>query len=264
MRRHVFACLLRDVQQVNPYLQHKRDRAGHPGFSPYQKVTVTLRMMAYGSPADLMDETHIYKDEYLREPNQKDPNRLLHKAKDCGFPGMIRSRKPTVMLEEVASYDIRIWHAFFRVSGSQNDITILRRSPLFNRLMEEAYQKDVERDFGILQARWKIISEPTRGWSQENLDSIMMSCIILHNMVVEDECDGYIDGESDDDQEDPNRSRRARAKIYDGPNLPFNPRTSSIFINEYMKRYRMIRSRATNKYLQQDLVPHLWAQRSMK
>ncbi|KAM2968064.1 hypothetical protein FF1_028248 [Malus domestica] len=112
MRRHVFACLLRDVQQVNPYLQHKRDRAGHPGFSPYQKVTVTLRMMAYGSPADLMDETHIYKDEYLREPNQKDPNRLLHKAKDCGFPGMIR------------------------VSGSQNDITILRRSPLFNRLME--------------------------------------------------------------------------------------------------------------------------------
>ncbi|KAM1363367.1 hypothetical protein ACFX15_027745 [Malus domestica] len=159
MRRHVFACLLRDVQQVNPYLQHKRDRAGHPGFSPYQKVTVTLRMMAYGSPADLMDETHIYKDEYLREPNQKDPNRLLHKAKDCGFPGMIRSsncmhwdwkncptgwqrglcgrsRKPTVMLEEVASYDIRIWHAFFRVSGSQNDITILRRSPLFNRLME--------------------------------------------------------------------------------------------------------------------------------
>ncbi|KAM1401356.1 hypothetical protein ACFX2F_028508 [Malus domestica] len=175
MRRHVFACLLRDVQQVNPYLQHKRDRAGHPGFSPYQKVTVTLRMMAYGSPADLMDETHIYKDEYLREPNQKDPNRLLHKAKDCGFPGMIR------------------------VSGSQNDITILRRSPLFNRLMEEAYQKDVERDFGILQARWKIISEPTRGWSQENLDSIMMSCIILHNMVVEDECDGYIDGESDDD-----------------------------------------------------------------
>ena len=219
------------------------------------------------------------------------------------------------MLEAVALYDTWIWHAFFGVPGSQNDITVLGRSPLFNNLTEgkapqldyyinnhqynmryyladgiyqkwatlvqtipnprndaeklftlhqEAYRKDVERAFGNLQARWKIISEPARGWSRENLDSIMMSCIILHNMIVEDERDGYIDGESNDDQEDPNRSRRARAKIYDGPNFPFNPRTSSISINEYMRRYRMIRSRATNKYLQQDLVAHLWAKRRME
>ena len=92
-------------------------------------------------------------------------------------------------------------------------------------LHQEAYWKDVERAFGILQARWKIINEPARGWSRENLDSIIMSCIILHNMIVEDERDGYIDGESDDDQDDSNRSRRARAKIYDGPNLPLDPRT---------------------------------------
>ncbi|KAM2354383.1 hypothetical protein ACFX1X_009123 [Malus domestica] len=83
-------------------------------------------------------------------------------------------------------------------------------------------------------------------------------------MIVDDERDGYIDGESDDDQEDPNRSIRARAKIYDEPNLPFNPKTGSISIDEYMMRYRMIRSRTTNKYLQQDLVAHLWAQRSME
>ncbi|KAM1131614.1 hypothetical protein TB1_045389 [Malus domestica] len=70
--------------------------------------------------------------------------------------------------------------------------------------------------------------------------------------------------ESDDDQEDSYMSRRARAKIYDEPNLPFNPRIDSISINEYMRRYRMIRSHATNKYLQQDLVAHLWAKRSMK
>ncbi|KAM2788206.1 hypothetical protein COP1_008871 [Malus domestica] len=91
-----------------------------------------------------------------------------------------------------------------------------------------------------------------------------MSCIKLHNMIMEDELDGYIDGESDDDQKDPNRSRRARAKIYDGPNLPFNPSTSSISINEYMRRYRMIHSSATYKYLQQDIVAHLWAKRSME
>ncbi|XP_070662437.1 uncharacterized protein [Malus domestica] len=111
MRRHVFERLLRDVQQVNPYFRQKRDRAGLPGFSPHQKATVALRMMAYGSSADSIDETHgmsestclntleefcntivqVYKDEYLREPNQEDLNRLFHKAEDRGFPGMIGS-----------------------------------------------------------------------------------------------------------------------------------------------------------------------------
>ncbi|KAM1131613.1 hypothetical protein TB1_045388 [Malus domestica] len=72
--------------------------------------------------------TLVYKDEYLREPNQGDLNRLIHKSEDRGFPDMIgsidcmywdwkncpiewqegfsgRSRKPTVVLEAVASYD---------------------------------------------------------------------------------------------------------------------------------------------------------------
>ena len=30
-------------------------------------------------------------------------------------------------------------------------------------LHQEAYRKDVEKAFGILQARWKIIKEPTKG-----------------------------------------------------------------------------------------------------
>ncbi|XP_068318803.1 putative pentatricopeptide repeat-containing protein At1g10330 [Pyrus communis] len=106
MRCHVFECLLHDVQQVNPYFPQKLDRASCPSFSPHQKVTVALRMMAYGSPADLMDKTHGMSkstcldtiqqlcdtiDEYLGGPNQEDLNRLLCKAEDCGFPGMIGS-----------------------------------------------------------------------------------------------------------------------------------------------------------------------------
>ncbi|XP_048427891.1 uncharacterized protein LOC125471495 [Pyrus x bretschneideri] len=86
--------------------RHDLDKAGRPGFSPYQKV----RMMAYGSPADSMDETlgmfestyldtlvefcntivQLYKAKYLREPNQEDLDRLILKAEDRGFPGMVR------------------------------------------------------------------------------------------------------------------------------------------------------------------------------
>ncbi|XP_068331572.1 uncharacterized protein [Pyrus communis] len=152
------------------------DKEGRPGFSPHQKV----RMMAYGSPTDSMDETlgmsestyldtlvefcntivQLYKAKYLREPNQEDLDRLILKAEDRGFSGMVRpldwmhwnwkncptrwqrgfsgrSRKPTIVLEAVASYNTWIWHTFFGVPGSQNDITVLGRSPLFNNLTEE-------------------------------------------------------------------------------------------------------------------------------
>ncbi|CAN6685488.1 unnamed protein product [Malus baccata var. baccata] len=100
-----------EVQHVNPYFKQKWDKAGRPDFSPYQKVTIALRMMAYDSLADSIDETHgmfestcldtleqlcdtivqVYKDEYLRELNQEDLNRLICKAEDHGFPGMIGS-----------------------------------------------------------------------------------------------------------------------------------------------------------------------------
>ncbi|XP_048429860.1 uncharacterized protein LOC103933589 [Pyrus x bretschneideri] len=94
MRCHVFERLLHDVQHVNLYFRQKLDRAGRPGFSPHQKVTIALRMLAYASPTDAMDDTyvvHLYKEEYLREPNQEDLDWLIRKAEDCGFPGMIGS-----------------------------------------------------------------------------------------------------------------------------------------------------------------------------
>ncbi|CAL9001379.1 unnamed protein product, partial [Prunus brigantina] len=54
---------------------------------------------------------------------------------------------------------------------------------------QEGYRKDVERCFGILQARWAIIRGAARLFDEEVLRSIMMTCIILHNMIVEDEYD---------------------------------------------------------------------------
>jgi hypothetical protein len=39
-----------------------------------------------------------------------------------------------MILEAVASHDLWIWHAFFGMPGSLNDINILRCSSLFDRL----------------------------------------------------------------------------------------------------------------------------------
>jgi len=43
----------------------------------------------------------------------------------------------------------------------------------------------------VLQTRFKIIHEPARLWDIADLGIIMRSCIILHNMIVEDERDTY-------------------------------------------------------------------------
>ncbi|WOG86322.1 hypothetical protein DCAR_0205524 [Daucus carota subsp. sativus] len=55
--------------------------------------------------------------------------------------------------------------------------------------MQEAYRKNVEREFGILQARFAIIKGPARFWDQEDLYYIMQKCVILHNMIIEHQHD---------------------------------------------------------------------------
>ena len=102
----------------------------------------------------------VFGDEYLRRPNPEDLERLLRKGQQRGFPGMLGSidcmhwewkncpvawhgqylrgdhSHPTMVLEAVASYDLWIWHAFFGLPGTSNDINVLERSPLFHEVLE--------------------------------------------------------------------------------------------------------------------------------
>ena len=67
-------------------------------------------------------------------------------------------------------------------------------------------RKDVERAFGVLQARFAIVYGPTRLFYSEMLQDIMKACVILHNMIVEDERDVNEAVELDYEQIDDNRS----------------------------------------------------------
>ncbi|XP_004292181.1 PREDICTED: uncharacterized protein LOC101312897 [Fragaria vesca subsp. vesca] len=175
MRREVFLRMLEHVQTVNPYFRQSQDCAGRPGFSPHQKLTCALQMLATACSADSLDESFhmpesttienlgqfcrtivtIYQERYLRAPTTEDLDMLLQRAERRGFPRMIgsldcmhwqrkncpvgwqgsfsgKTRKPTIVLEVVAGPDTWIWHAFFRIPGAHNDLTVLGRSPLFD------------------------------------------------------------------------------------------------------------------------------------
>ena len=101
--------------------------------------------------------------------------------------------------------------------------------------------------FGILQKRWAIIRHPARLWDRRELEDIMMACIILHNMIVEDERDSYqlhIDTTYEEG--------RATRPIEGLDHGPINGFTRILEIND------MIHDRETHKRLQADLVEHIW------
>ncbi|GJZ63336.1 ALP1-like protein [Tanacetum coccineum] len=146
---------------------------------------------------------NLYGEEFLRKPTYTDIEKLyVYHNEKHEFPGMLGSiyctdwswancpvalkaqfsrgdhgPYPFILLEAIASQDLWIWHAFFGVSGMNNDVNVLRQSPLFNDLksgrapdvpfVHEAARKDVEQAFGVLKQKWKIIKYLARGLTRK-------------------------------------------------------------------------------------------------
>ena len=262
---------------------------------------------------------HLFAATYLRNPTEADLRRILTHNARRGFPGMVgsvdcmhwtwkncpkawhgmyqgRNHKPTVVLEAVATHDLWIWHAFFGMPGSNNDLNVLDRSDLFEGFIngrsssveysvngriyntpyyladgiypnwagfvktisnpvdnkqklfakvQEAVRKDVERAFGVLQARFRILDTPCRLWNANSMRSIILCSIILHNMVVEDERDTYSSNEY----------------LFEGnaPQPEVRPALAlPMHWNEQRFNIRRLRCGERSSQLQEDLIEHLW------
>nr|VDD45451.1 unnamed protein product [Brassica oleracea] len=52
---------------------------------------------------------------------------------------------------------------------------------------KQMWHKINERAFGVLQAKFAVIKNPSNLWDKSKIENIMRACIILNNMIVEDE-----------------------------------------------------------------------------
>ncbi|XP_019170546.1 PREDICTED: putative nuclease HARBI1 [Ipomoea nil] len=110
-------------------------------------------------------------------------------------------------------------------------------------MMQEACRKDVERAFGVLQSRFAIVKGPVRFWDKHVLHDIMTSCIIMHNMIIEDERDEQVDIQS---------WREAPAPEVD------ICRDERIVFEEFLARHRQIKNKEAHYALRDALIEHMW------
>jgi len=56
---------------------------------------------------------------------------------------------------------------------------------------QEAVGEDIERFFGCLQGGFKIFRQERGEWSDENLEQITNTCVLLHHMIVKPSLEGH-------------------------------------------------------------------------
>ncbi|XP_021840013.1 uncharacterized protein [Spinacia oleracea] len=124
---------------------------------------------------------------------------------------------------------------------------------------QESARKDVERAFGVLQARFAIIRKPALAWNVDMLWKFMMACIIMHNMIVEDERDTYLNYKYPREfaQEQPENmagSSTGNATTFFVTPGHYDPQN----FRRLMDTRQEVRDRTTHFSLKNDLVEHLW------
>ncbi|RWR72915.1 putative nuclease HARBI1 [Cinnamomum micranthum f. kanehirae] len=182
-------------------------------------VTAAVRMLVYGVAVDAMDDyvrivestsieslkrfvqaiIDVFGNEYLRTPNNVDICRLLSEGERRGFLGMLGSIDCMHWKWKNCQVTWKGMHA----RGDHRESSLILEAATFIKTIpcpnepkatnfaaaQESAKKDVELAFEVLQARFAIVRGLARLWDRQTLQHIMKACIIMHNLIIEDECD---------------------------------------------------------------------------
>ncbi|GJY85448.1 ALP1-like protein isoform X1 [Tanacetum coccineum] len=128
------------------------------------------------------------------------------------------------------------WGTFVKSFTVENDA----KHSYFKKRQKSA-RKDIERAFGVLQGRWGIIQQPARQYHVNNIRRIMYSCIILHNMILEDQKMAVTNWN----------------EVYVNP-LRNMQRTWVERCETHRRKAKELRNRETHISLQHNLMEHIW------
>ncbi|WVZ68116.1 hypothetical protein U9M48_017097 [Paspalum notatum var. saurae] len=106
-----------------------------------------------------------------------------------------------------------------------------------------SYRKDVECAFGILQKKFAIVKGPSRNWNADEMRYIMETCVILHNITIEDER-----GHEHTLGHDYEKGSRVHQLPHHDPTF-----------NSIIEQRRRIQDKAAHRQLQLDLMEHVYA-----
>lgn len=112
-----------------------------------------------------------------------------------------------------------------------------RKKKKFKEAQESA-RKDVERAFGVLKRRWQVLTVKARSYEVKRLQHVMYACIILHNMILEDE-------------------GRAICRYNENEGLP-NVEGVAVGTQEYRMNRREVHNRDIHQTLRAYLVDHIY------
>ncbi|KAL1216804.1 hypothetical protein V5N11_025296 [Cardamine amara subsp. amara] len=115
---------------------------------------------------------------------------------------------------------------------------------------QEGVRKDIERAFGVLQARFAIVRNLALYWDKAKIGKIMRACIILHNMIIDDERDQctqydfseFVEGEGSETSQ---------------VDYTYSTETTTNVNNMMVNRAR-VRAERMHQQLKADLVEHIW------
>ena len=137
------------------------------------------------------------------------------------------------------------WETFVQTFSQPDTL----KKKLFAKQQESA-RKDVERAFGVLQARWHILTAPCRLWFQEDMALFVKACVILHNMIVDDQRSNH---ENDPVLENPDQEQMGYLAHSQRASRPPSVDLSTLTTNMFS-----IRDEQEWAQLRQDLIDHLW------
>ncbi|XP_071685313.1 uncharacterized protein [Lolium perenne] len=229
MRWSLFVRIMKACEANSNYFKQHRNAAGVMGFNAFQKISSSMRVIAYGIPADYTDEylrigedttlesVHMFGPTYLRAPNEDGTKRLME----------INEKRADGIYSDWATFVKSVKDPKYRIEAE------------FAKA-QEAARKDIERAFGVLQARFAIVRGSARFWDKKTLVNIMTCCMILHNMIIEDE------------------RELSLTCFYDNVGTRVEPQRNPDRIEAFLETHRQIENASTHAQLIYDLKMHHW------